>query len=173
MAESPTRAPRSAPADVPVPGPSIGAIVQAWPPRERAPLLAVRALVYRVAAADDALGEILESVKWGQPSYRSTDRHRGTALRLGIDRRSGRAGVYFHCGTAMIVRCRERFPDAFAFDGNRGLLLDSNVPEAEATAMQGALAECVREALTYRPDGVARYTSISTRPNGFEQHARM
>ena len=132
---------------VPEPAAAVRAILDAHPAKERARLLAARALVYRVAAADDALGEIVESVKWGQPSYRSTDRHRGTAVRLGVDRRSGRAGVCFHCGTAMIARCRERFPTAFSFDGKRGLLLDSDVHEVEET-----LAACVREALVYRPD---------------------
>ena len=54
------------------------------------------------------------------------------------------AVILFNCRTTLVETFRAHFPDAFAYQGNRAILIPSSVPLPES-----ALAICLAMALTY------------------------
>ena len=108
--------------------------------RER--LLGVRGLLFDTAARTAGVGEVVETLKWGQPSYLTVRPKSGSTVRLGISG-DGRPALFCHCQTTLIGAFRDLYPDVFDFEGNRALVLkEGDPPDAE-------LAHCIALALTY------------------------
>lgn len=93
----------------------------AFPVDAREKLLKLRALIFDVAADTPEAGSLIETLKWGQPSYLTPTRS-GTTIRLGAPKGGGVA-IFTHCQTTVLSDFQAQFGDAFAFDGNRALLL--------------------------------------------------
>jgi len=128
---------------------SVERIFAAYEEPVRAALLDLRTLVLETAGELSAntpkMGPIVETLKWGQPSYLPKKPKIGSTVR--IDAISGGdhdLGMYFHCQTTLVAGFREQYPDQFTFSGNRALLFsnDRRWPDA-------ALRHCVAQALTY------------------------
>ena len=95
--------------------------------------LYLKSLIYEQAALNPKIGEIEESLKWGQLSYVSKNRS-GTPIRLGIERKMpGYFGLYVNCSTTVINDAKHIYGDKFQYDGNRGLMFksDDQLPEKE------------------------------------------
>ena len=125
--------------------PAVGAVFSAYPAPVRARLLALRRLILDTAKLTKGVGALEEALKWGQPSYLTSETNSGSTIR--IDRlKSGadRYAVFFHCQTDLVSTFRELYPTELSYDGNRCIALDAkqDVPEA-------ALRHCVGLALTY------------------------
>ena len=117
----------------------------AFPERVRARLLEVRELIFETAAAIEGVGPLTETLKWGEPAYLTEATGSGSTIRLGWFRPSERnCAVLFNCRTTLIDTFRSRFPDVFAYEKNRAILLDAHKP-----LRQAALAACLAMALTY------------------------
>ena len=58
---------------------------------------------------------LVESVKWGQPSFAPSPRD-GTAVRLGLE--AGQPALFVHCRSPVVSLFRDLAPDA-AVNGNR------------------------------------------------------
>lgn len=114
-----------------------------FPDDVRVRLSAVRGLIFDVGRATEGVGEIVETLKWGQPSYATVRPKSGTPIRLGLSK-DGRPALLVHCQTRLIAGFRDQFEDRFAFEGNRALVLGAD-PDDE----REALAACIRQALTY------------------------
>lgn len=103
-----------------------------FPKPERDGLLALRSLIFEIAASLPAVGEIEETLKWGQPSYQTLRPKSGSPIRLGMPKTDGqeqdRFGIYTHCQTTLISDFRNLFPDDFIYEGNRAIHFD-NVDE--------------------------------------------
>lgn len=69
-----------------------------YPPRIRRKLLGLRSLIFEVAAATDGVGELEETLKWGEPAYRSASLPRSPTI---VARRS-RADVDFSRGQVFV-----------------------------------------------------------------------
>jgi len=126
--------------------PAIPAIVEAvfdrYPPDARAALLRLRAAIFETAR-EEQVGDIEETLKWGQPSYLTADGI-GTTIRIDRDETHGGAiALYVNCKSSLVETWRERFPD-MSFGGTRSLHLahdhDMNDPR---------LHMCIADALTY------------------------
>ncbi|APW42079.1 DUF1801 domain-containing protein [Rhodoferax saidenbachensis] len=129
----------------PFSNPEVQARFNAYPPGPRKRLLALRELVFRVAAATPGVGEIAESLKWGEPSY-TTSNKAGSPFRMDWKEKSpDQVAMYFNCQTDLVEIFRTLFPQDFRFEGNRALVLalSSKAPEEE-------LAFCIAAALIYR-----------------------
>ena len=116
-----------------------------YPPRLRDKLLRLRRLIFETAAATAGVGELEETLKWGQPSYLTLRPKTGSTIRIDrADPAGARYAMYFHCQSRLVETFRELYPDRFRFEGNRSLVfaLDDPVPE-------GALRHCIALALTY------------------------
>ena len=118
---------------------------EAFPAPVRARLRDVRDLIYRAVEDTDAIGEIEETLKWGQPSYLPKHSGIGMTVRLGtLKAAPDRPALFFNCQTRLIDTFREIYPSAFEYEGNRAMALPASgrLPEAE-------IRHCVALALTY------------------------
>jgi len=120
-------------------------LFESYPPQLRSKLKALRGLVLDVAATTPDVGALDEMLKWGQPSYLTTET--GSASTIRIDRvksATPRYAMYFHCQTGLVDTFGERYPDKFKFEGNRAIVFDAadKLPERE-------LRHCIGLALTY------------------------
>lgn len=139
--------------------PNVAAIFAAYPPAIRARLRFLRGLIYDVADRTPGVGAINETVRWGQPSYLTTQSKSGSLIR--IDRVASHDetyAMYFHCQTTLVDTFRERFPDRFEYGGNRSILFRVNEPVPVE-----ALRECIALALTYRRDKNLRSAPARTK----------
>jgi hypothetical protein len=123
---------------------AIEAVFNAYPPPVKSRLLALRRLIFDTAKTTKGVGALEEALKWGQPSYLTTESKSGSTVR--IDRlkdENGGYAVYFHCQTDLVETFRELYPQ-LRYGGNRSILLDAGdkLPEAE-------LRHCIALALTY------------------------
>jgi Domain of unknown function (DU1801) len=117
----------------------------AFPERVRAQLLQARDLIFETAAAIEGVGPLTEALKWGEPAYLTEATGSGSTIRLGWFRPSERdCAVLFNCRTTLVDDFRSQFPDVFAYEKNRAILLDARKPLPKAP-----LSACLGMALTY------------------------
>ena len=123
----------------------VAAVFAGFPERVRRRLLEVRGLIFETAADIEGVGPLTETLKWGEPAYLTEATGSGSTIRLGWSRSSERnCAVFFNCRTALIDNFRSRFPDVFAYEKNRAILLVDREPLSRAP-----LAVCLGMALTY------------------------
>jgi Domain of unknown function (DU1801) len=138
------RSPPGAVTNDPMPA-HVAAAFTGFPRRPRRRLLEVRGLIFETAAHIEGVGPLTETLKWGEPAYLTEATGSGSTIRLGWFRSSERhCAVLFNCRTTLVEDFRSQFPDAFAFEKNRAILLDCHKPLPKA-----ALSVCLGMALTY------------------------
>jgi hypothetical protein len=100
-------------------------VFKSYPVKLQNRLLLIRDLIYEVAANTEGVGELEETLKWGSPSYLTTQSKSGTTLRIDrLHKQEGKYSIFVHCQTTLVGPFRKKYGDAFDYDGNRGLLLD-------------------------------------------------
>jgi hypothetical protein len=123
---------------------AVEAVFSAYPPPVKARLLALRRLIFDTAKATKGVGALQEALKWGQPSYLTTESKSGSTIRIDqVKVEAGQYAVYFHCQTDLVETFRELYPE-LRYGGNRSILLDAGEKPPEK-----ALRHCVALALTY------------------------
>jgi hypothetical protein len=123
----------------------VRAAFDSYPDGLRADLLALRALILATARETEGVGALVETLKWGQPAHLPARPGIGTTIRIDVVKgEPARYAMYVHCQTTLMASFRERYGDAFAFEGNRALIFarGARVPRA-------ALRHCIAMALTY------------------------
>ena len=125
--------------------PDVKAVFERYPPELRAPLLRLRTLILEVAAGTPGTGKLVETLKWGQPSYLTEKPKSGTTVRIDADAQNGGDfALYVPCSTSLIAEWKERYPD-LSYGGTRSVhfRLGEKLPEDE-------LAHCIAMAMTYQ-----------------------
>lgn len=126
--------------------PEVAAVFASYDDDIRAELLHLRQLILETADQTVGVGTISETLKWGQPSYVTTQTRSGSTIRIGPTRPGSEHdyAMYFICHTNLVETFRDSFGDAFVYDGNRALLfsLGTHPPEKE-------IRECIVSGLTY------------------------
>jgi hypothetical protein len=125
--------------------PEVEAAFNAFSPAVKKKLMRLRRLIFEVAHITEGVGEIEETLKWGQPSYLNKKPRIGSTIRLGREKKTdGDYAMYFKCQTTLVPTFRELYKNKFRFEGNRAILfnLDDKIPLAE-------LSRCIEMALTY------------------------
>jgi hypothetical protein len=123
----------------------VAAAFSVFPDRVRARLLEVRDLIFETSARAKGVGPLTETLKWGEPAYLTEATGSGSTIRLGWLRSSERdCAVLFNCRTTLVDDFRSQFPDVFAYEKNRAVLLDAGEPLPEIP-----LSTCLLMALTY------------------------
>lgn len=108
----------------------------------------LRALIYDVAAESDGVGELEECLKWGEPSFLTSQTKSGTTLRIGWKPdKPEHIGMYVSCNTNLISTFRSAFGDELTFEGNRAILLPAGDPFPEKE-----LRICIQMTLRYHLD---------------------
>ncbi len=130
-------------ASPPFEDPNVERAFAAFPGPERAGLLAIRNLIFETAAECPEAGEILETLKWGQPSYLTPETKSGSTIRLGLSKLGGFA-IFTHCQSTLMSDFQSLFGEEFTFEGNRAVVFD------DSDALQPEkLRLLIRNALTY------------------------
>lgn len=125
--------------------PAVQAAFDAHPTAVRDRLLALRRLILETAGDTPGVGRIVETLKWGQPSYLTEAPKSGTPVRLGAVRsHPEEAALFVHCGTSLIETYDSLYGDTLRFEGRRAVLIPPEGPLAE-----DALRHCIALALTY------------------------
>lgn len=103
----------------------------------------LRALVFEAARETEGVGDLAESLKWGEPSFTPARPRIGSSVRLAI-RDAETVAMLFICHTLLVDRFRELYPDTFSFEGNRALVFTAgaDIPVAETK-------HCIAMALTW------------------------
>ncbi len=115
---------------------------ESYPEAAKVKLLTIRAAIFDVAA-EESLGDIVESLKWNEPSYLSKS---GSAIRMDWKPRSPNTiSVYFNCKTSLIDTFKEIYSDTFVFVGNREMIFQIT----DELSMQ-ELKACFSMALRYQ-----------------------
>ncbi|WP_428034298.1 DUF1801 domain-containing protein [Amphritea sp.] len=113
-----------------------------YPESARARLEEVRNLVFKVAAELE-LGDVEESLKWGEPSYSVKT---GSPLRMDWKLKSpNHYFLFFNCKTKLVDTFRELYGEVLEFQGNRAIVLSLSEPLPE-----GIIKHCLELALTYQ-----------------------
>ena len=129
----------------PIQSPEVEAVFEAYAPEVRAPLLELRALIFTTASLTEGVGEIQETLKWGEPAYLTPESKSGSTVRIGpVKAEPGAYGVFFNCQTNLVERFRHWFPQGLRFEGNRAIVFDAADPLPHE-----AVADCIAAALTY------------------------
>ena len=124
--------------------PAVAAVFAACPAALRKRLLALRALVFDVAARTEGVGPLTETLKWGQPSYLTQQTRSGSTVRLDRLKTGDGYALYFHCQSGLVPKFRELYPDTFRFEGKRALVFGAG----ERLPLR-ALRHCIALALTH------------------------
>jgi len=125
--------------------PEVAAVFDAYPKAINTKLMFLRQLIFDVASRTDGVGELEETLKWGQPSYLTAQTQSGSLVRIDqIKTQAGKYAMYFHCQTTLVDTFKELFRDQFVFGGNRSIIFSTKdkVPVDE-------LRQCISLALTY------------------------
>ena len=123
--------------------PAIAAAFARAPEPARAGLLALRALILKVAADVPEAGRVEETLRWGQPSYITPETKSGSTIRLGVPKAGGFA-LYVHCQTTLLSDFRAVFGDDFHYENNRAVLF-----QTPADIKPDLLSQLIKNALTY------------------------
>lgn len=128
--------------------PKVAAVFAAYPNAIKMKLLVVRQLIFDVAAKTAGVGELEETLKWGQPSYLTTSSKSGSTIRIDqVKSAVEQYAIYFHCQTTLVDTFKEIYCHTFKFESNRSILFnrDDNIPVKQ-------LGHCIKLALTYHLD---------------------
>ena len=120
-------------------------VFYAYPDRLREKLMLLRQLIFDTASETEGVGELEETLKWGQPSYLTTRSKSGSTIRIdSIKSDDQKYAIYFNCKTTLVDTFREIYPDEFNFEGNRVIIFDlsDKIPITE-------LSDCISIALSY------------------------
>ena len=123
----------------------VAAVFKNYPKNVREKLIFLRQLIFETAAETAGVGEIEETLKWGEPSYLTPHTKSGSTVRIDWKKRKeDEYAMYFKCTTTLVESFREKYPTKFRYGGNRSIIFneEDEVPVQE-------LKDCIAMALTY------------------------
>lgn len=121
---------------------SVNAAFEAFPDEVRPILGRLREIILEVAATSKGVGEIEETLKWGQPSYLTKRPKSGTTIRLGVTK-SGKPALFTHCQTTVVSDFQSHFPNDLTYEGNRAVIIEN------LDATEPLLRQFISSAMTY------------------------
>ncbi|MGF1713100.1 DUF1801 domain-containing protein [Vibrio kagoshimensis] len=113
-----------------------------YPENVRIRLEELRNLMFQIVSELE-LGQVAESLKWGEPSYVVKT---GSPIRIDWKLKSpSNYYIFFNCQTKLIDTFRELHNGTLEFQGNRAIVLTLSNPLPEAE-----VKHCLELALTYQ-----------------------
>lgn len=133
---------------VPVANADVKAVIDNYPDELRERILFLRQMIYDVAAQTEGVGELEETLKWGQISYLTPHSKSGTTIRLDATTDPSLGfGMFVHCQTTLVETFRALYGDLLTYEGTRSVKFDLN-DDIPVEAMR----HCIEMALTYHLD---------------------
>jgi hypothetical protein len=131
--------------DRPITNPQVAAVFNSYPEKMREKLMFLRQLIFETAAATEGVGELEETLKWGEPSYLTPKTKSGSTVRIDWkESNEEQYAMYFKCTTNLVETFREKYPTEFRYGGNRSIIFNE---DDEISAKE--LSDCIALALTY------------------------
>lgn len=113
-----------------------------FPEEIRQCLFDIRKLILDTAESLNNNDPIIETLKWGEPSYLCDG---ASTIRLGWKKsQPDECYIYFNCKTKLVDTFRELYPKQFKYSGNRAIILNVNEKFS-----QQALMQCIALSLNY------------------------
>lgn len=141
--------------------PEVEAVFNSYPQNMIPKLLFLRQLIFETAVSLNNLGDIEETLKWGEPSYLTKKSNMGSTVRLGWKaKKAEQYSIFFKCTANLVPAFKEKFPQTFTYGGDRSIdfHLNNDVPVTE-------LKQCIALALTYhrnkKLDAAERWKTVS------------
>lgn len=125
--------------------PKVAAVFDSYPVKIKAKLLFLRQLILDTACKTEGAGKIEEALKWGEPSYLTSESRSGSTIRIHWKESLGdNYAIYFKCTSLLIPTFRRLYPTEFKYEKNRAIVfsLKDRVPVRK-------LRHCISMALTY------------------------
>ena len=120
----------------------VEAIINSYPPKACEKLTALRALILCTAKETEGVDKLLETTKWGEPSYLTTS---GSTIRMDWKQKTPEYYyLYFICSTELVRTFKLIFGDELQFEGNRAIQLELD----EAIPID-AIRKCIQLAMRY------------------------
>ena len=130
--------------EIPIPS-DVAKVFHSYPSEVIPNLLYLRRLIYETAASFKEVGKIVETLKWGEPSYLTSKSNTGSTIRIAWkNSKKEQYSIYFKCTANLVPAFKEKFPKTFKFGGNRSIdfHINDKIPVIE-------LKQCILLALTY------------------------
>lgn len=109
----------------------VAKIIRLWTAQARDQFTSIRQTIHLVADRAE-VGDLLETLKWGQPSWLPAKPRIGTTLRCNwVPALPHRLSLYVHCQTNLVETIKTIYPSAFEYEGSRALHIDLNAPPPE------------------------------------------
>ena len=125
--------------------PAVAQAFEAYPIGIRKELLALRERIFATAKSTQGVGELEETLKWGEPAYVTAQSRSGSTVRIAWKKaKPSQYAMYFNCQTNLIETFRTLFPGEFRFEGNRAIIFAEGEPVPTES-----LSFCIAVALTY------------------------
>jgi len=102
--------------------PKIKNIFDSFDPINAKKLLRIRELIFKTAANIDSVGDVTETLKWGEPSYAPLKQRVGSPIRLNQLKSKNGFALYFNCQSNLITTFKQLYPSTFRYEGNRSRL---------------------------------------------------
>ena len=92
----------------------------------------LRELIFAAAFEQPIIGELEETVKWGEASFTPVRKNIGSSVRL-QPRKNGDVALMFICTTGLVEWFQDIYPGVFKTQGKRALVFSAgeNMPEPE------------------------------------------
>ena len=126
--------------------PQVAAAFAAYPERFRTRLVYLRQLIFETAANTEGVGELEETLKWGEPCYLTSKSKTGSTVRINWKESLGNQyAMYFTCTSRLVPAFMRLYPTEFKYEKNRAILfnLGDKIPVKK-------LRHCISLALTYQ-----------------------
>jgi len=125
--------------------PEVAVVFNSYPQEIRTKLLFLRKIILKTADSLEEVGELEETLKWGEPSYLTPKTKSGSTIRIAWKKsQEEQYSIYFKCTANLVPAFKEKYPKAFRFGGNRSI--DFNIDDEVPVK---ALKSCIALALTY------------------------
>ena len=125
--------------------PHVARVFNRYPKKMKQKLMKLRELIFDVAAKTKDVGQLEETLKWGEPAYLTSESKSGSLICIDVKKSDpSKYAMYFHCQTNLVDSFRTLFPDVLSYEKNRAIVFEENerVPVNE-------LRTCISMALTY------------------------
>lgn len=119
-------------------------VFDSFTPEQRIALLEVRGLIFEIAGTDPRIGQVEETLRWGEPAYITMRKKTGSTIRLAVEASSQMPALFFNCKTTLVEEFREQFGGLLRYSKNRAVLVDMQDDRVKV-----ALRICIANALTY------------------------
>lgn len=136
------------------------ALIEGYPEDLRLALKKLRSLIVDTAERTGDAGRLVETLKWGQPSYLTERPKTGTTIRIDRDTSgTGDYALYVSCQSSLVSEWRGLFP-TLTYGGDRSVhfKISEGFPEEELRAM-------IVMALTYH----SRKHGTGSKQTGFRE----